>query len=180
MLITDALQAIVDSFRADNPDKADRVVAIIQAASHGEITSEQSRQQVAAELEITVDEYVHRLRTEEVKNQTLLDYILQLKQSYKIGLLSNISPSGLEARFSKDELAGHFDAIAASGVIGYAKPEPQAYEIVAEMLGARLEECVMVDDREDYCNGARAVGMQAIQYIGFDQLKTDLAKLLQA
>jgi FMN phosphatase YigB (HAD superfamily) len=42
----------------------------------------------------------------------------------------------------------------------------------------RLEECVFTDDREDYCEGARAVGMQAILYKNFTQFRADLEKLL--
>jgi HAD superfamily hydrolase (TIGR01509 family) len=61
-----------------------------------------------------------------------------------------------------------------------AKPEPEAYEITADRLGVRLEECVMIDDRLELCEGAQAVGMKAIMYKGLKQLKTDLESLLAA
>ncbi len=114
----------------------------------------------------------------EGKNQELLDYIVDLRKNYKTGLLSNISIGGLGARFSPEELTHHFDAVVASGEIGYAKPEAQAYEITADKLGARLDECVFIDDREDYCAGAKGVGMQAVLYQSFDQMKQDLSRLL--
>ena len=42
-----------------------------------------------------------------------------------------------------------------------AKPELEAYEYVADKLGVRLDECVFTDDRELFCEAARACGMQA-------------------
>jgi HAD superfamily hydrolase (TIGR01509 family) len=67
-----------------------------------------------------------------------------------------------------------------SGEIGYAKPEPEAYEIVAQRLGVRLDECVFTDDRADFCEAARAVGMQAIEFTGLEQFRHALEPLLAA
>ena len=114
----------------------------------------------------------------EVKNQQLMDYIIDLKRQYKIGLLSNIVGGGLEVRFSLEEIKTHFDAIAGSGDIGYAKPEAQAYEIIANRLDVRLDECIMIDDQEGYCQGAIGVGMQAIQYVSFEQMKRELEQII--
>jgi len=69
--------------------------------------------------------------------------------------------------------------VVASSNIGFAKPEARAYEITAEKLGVRLDECIMVDDVEAYCLGAEGVGMQAIRYQSFDQMKNELEVLLK-
>ncbi len=76
-------------------------------------------------------------------------------------------------------LEKHFDFIAESAKIGYAKPDARAFEYVANQLGVRLDECVFVDDNERYVEGARHVGMQGILFKDTSSLKTQLAKILE-
>jgi putative hydrolase of the HAD superfamily len=42
-----------------------------------------------------------------------------------------------------------------------AKPDPRAYEIVAERLGVAPGDCLFLDDREVNVLAAREVGMRA-------------------
>jgi putative hydrolase of the HAD superfamily len=114
----------------------------------------------------------------EVRDEKLLTYIKSLRGEYKIGLLSNIGVSSLEKRFSQAELEEYFDAVIVSGEVGYAKPEREIYEITADRLGVDLSECLFTDDRPDYCDAARACGMQAIPYESFVQFQSDLSALL--
>jgi HAD superfamily hydrolase (TIGR01509 family) len=81
-------------------------------------------------------------------------------------------------RFGTEELGRYFDVAVASAEIGYAKPEAQAYEITADKLGVELTECVFTDDRGEYCEGARGLGMQAILYENLEQFKAELAKIV--
>lgn len=114
----------------------------------------------------------------EKKNSELLDYIKELKKDYKIAMLSNVNNAGsLFKRFEKEEIK-LFDEVVASGEIGFAKPQAQAFEIVAEKLGVRCDECIMIDDREDYCMGARSAGMQTILYVSLDSLKSQINQLV--
>ena len=115
----------------------------------------------------------------EVPNKELLAYIAELKKTYKVGLLSNISSRDrLSIRFQDGELQSHFDTIVASGDEGYVKPQPEIYEIAATRLGVEPSECVMIDDIAEFCEGARAVGMQAIQFLNTQQCITDLNTLI--
>jgi len=180
VLVTDALENIIAGMRATDPVKVREIVETITAANKGIISSEDSRNAVAKVLGITTDAYVQRIREGEIKNRQLLDYIASLRPNYKTALLSNTSSRGIEVRFMPEELAAHFDVVVASGAIGYAKPEAQAYEITADKLGVRLNECVMIDDRESYCLGAQGVGMQAILYTDFQQTKNELEGMLGA
>ena len=177
VLISDALEVMVADVRETKPELAEQIVNILHAASKGHIVRQESTAMVAQLLEMSVEEYLARIKNGEVKNQQLLDYILRIRKNYKTGLLSNVSIGGLAARFEADELEKYFDVVVASGDIGYAKPESQAYEITADKLGVRLEECVFIDDREDYCEGARHVGMRAVLYKSFEQMKRELESL---
>jgi len=109
----------------------------------------------------------------------LLDYIEELLKTYKTAVLSNASRGRLKEIIGAEEVARCFDVIVESGSLGFAKPDPEIYEYTADQLGVRFDECVFTDDKEEYCQAARAVGMQTITYQSFDQFKTELEKLLQ-
>ena len=61
-----------------------------------------------------------------------------------------------------DEL-GHFKRIFVSSDIGCRKPEPDSYLLVAEELDVDPRNMVFFDDLADNVEGARNLGMQAVQ-----------------
>ena len=178
VIITDALAVILEELRSKNPGKAQDLVDLLNAASRGLISSEESTEQASELLGMKQEDYRQLIMDGEVKDERLLNYIRTLRKNYKTAILSNISNGGLHRRFTKKELDTYFDFVVASGDIGFAKPEAQAYEYTADGLGVRLAECVFLDDREEYCFAAQGVGMQAIQYQNFEQAKDELEKLL--
>ena len=111
-------------------------------------------------------------------NLELLNYIKELRQNYKVALLSNVGSDGLASYMDYQVLEDHFDAICESAKIGFAKPEARAYEVAADMLGVRLDECVFTDDRMPYIEGAQHVGMKTILFKNTDQFKKEMELLL--
>jgi HAD superfamily hydrolase (TIGR01509 family) len=113
-------------------------------------------------------------------NEQLFDYIAtHLKSKYKIGFLSNAAANWLKELFTREQLK-LFDAISLSYEKGFIKPYPEAYEVIAGQLMLPVEACVLVDDQERHCAGARAAGMQAVLYKDFEQMKGDLEQILAA
>lgn len=111
-------------------------------------------------------------------NAELFDYIaVELKPTYKIGMLSNAAGNWMEELFTPQQRQV-FDAVALSFELGVVKPDPRAYEAIAYQLGVELSECVFVDDQEGYCTAARQCGMQAIVYKDNEQMKDELKKIL--
>jgi HAD superfamily hydrolase (TIGR01509 family) len=151
---------------------------LIALTNKGLMDAEDSARRIAEIFGLTFDEYRQQLGHGEVKDQKLLDYIKSLRGSYKTAMLSNVGVGSLARRFADGELERYFDIEIASGEIGYAKPEAPAYEITAERLEVRLEECVFIDDRQEYCDGAQAVGMEAILYKNYAQLRSELERIL--
>lgn len=178
VLITDALSAIVAEMYQINPDGADQIRQLVNLSNRGVIDADESTRQVSIILDITVDEYRNRIKDGEIRNTALFEFILSLRPRYKTALLSNISIGGLLRRFPARELSTYFDVAVASSEVGYAKPDAEAYLITAKKLGVEPAECVFVDDREDYCRGAEAIGMKAIEYINVSDLKARLEPLL--
>lgn len=147
------------------------------ASNRGEITYEEFEKRLAEIAEISLEEAQGFLNNNP-RNEALLSYIgTDLKQEYKIGFLSNASANWLADLFRPEDLA-LFDAVVLSYEEGYAKPEPQIYEIAAERLGVRLTECVFVDDRDNYLKGALQVGMKGILYKDFEAFKQELERVL--
>ena len=111
-------------------------------------------------------------------NEELLVYIDELRESYKVSMLSNIGKKGLVHHMDYSVLERHFDDVVESYKVGFAKPEARVYEIAADRLGVRLDECVFIDDREHYLEGATHVGMQTILYKDFKSFKNELERAL--
>lgn len=120
---------------------------------------------------------VHHAIEGNVANEPLFSYIRELASQHSIGMLSNASANWLERLFSPEHLA-LFTAVALSYETGFVKPDARAYEVIAERLGCEVGECLLVDDQERFCTGAREAGMPAIWYKDFEQFKAELSSAL--
>jgi HAD superfamily hydrolase (TIGR01509 family) len=177
VLIVDAMSVMLTELRQSNPAKADKVLELINASNRGVMDKLAARTAIAEQFDLALDIYIQAISSGEARNQPLLDFIAAQRDTYKTAVLSNVSQGGLSTRFPNEELRRYFDVIVESGAIGYAKPDIEAYELTAKALGVELDECVMIDDRAEYCRGAQAAGMQAILYQTFAQMKQDLSEL---
>jgi FMN phosphatase YigB (HAD superfamily) len=70
-----------------------------------------------------------------------------------------------------------FDALTFSCAAGVAKPQREIYEVAAKKLGMAPAQCVLLDDRLDFVEGARNAGMKGIVYESLPQVKGELAEL---
>lgn len=178
VIVNDALQVICDELAARDPKACVEVRDIIKAANHGLMEPAESNRRIAELLGISIEEFRSRKTNGEMRNQALLDCIKQLRGRYKTAVLSNATVGSLERRFSPAELRELFDEQVVSADIGYMKPEPEAYTVAAQRLGVEPSECVFTDDRDVFCQAARATGMQAIHYRDFAQFKGELECIL--
>lgn len=162
-----------------DPIRAAEIRAINHASDMGILSREESAQYVSELFNMDVEDFLEEQNQLEVPNQPLLDYIATLKPHFKVGMLSNInSRERLSIRFEPGQLDAHFDTIVASGDEGYAKPQAEIYQIAATRLGVLPTECLFIDDIAEFCEGAREVGMQAIQFITTEQAVTDINALI--
>ena len=148
-----------------------------QASSRGMISHDEWLGQLANLANISAPQADREL-TDNPPNESLFSYIRNnLKDRYKIGFLSNASDDFLSDLFSDEQLA-LFDDFVISYQVRLAKPDRQIYKLAANRLTLMPEECVFVDDIEQYCTAARDAGMSAVQYRNFDQFERDIHKLL--
>ena len=109
----------------------------------------------------------------------LVQYVIGLRPRYKTGIISNawLGVRGLYADwFGLDHSL--VDVMVYSGEVGVAKPDPRIYRHALEQLGVTAEASVFVDDFVENIDGARAVGMQTVQFKTADQALADLKALL--
>lgn len=149
---------------------------VMLKSNRGEVST--SVPLIAQRLGLKEEEWHRIVNDGRAINYELLEYVGELRDKYQTAMLSNVGYAGVRRFFPEGLLERFFDPIVESGVIGYAKPEASAYEITADKLDVRLDACIFIDDRQDYIDGAVAVGMKAILYQNLSQLKSDITKLL--
>lgn len=118
------------------------------------------------------------LDNEITKNTELLNYIQELKKSYKIGLLSNVGTPWITDAFLDEAEQKLFDAMIFSYQAGMTKPDHRIFKLACDKLGVQHEEAVMIDDIDRYCSEARAVGLSAVCYQDITQMKSELEHIL--
>jgi FMN phosphatase YigB (HAD superfamily) len=95
--------------------------------------------------------------------------VKKLAEKYNVYVLSNTNYYHITF-FEKEynyryhtDIADLFDKVYYSSEIGCRKPDAEAFEYVLKDAGLKAEETVMVDDRQDNCDTASALGMQVLK-----------------
>jgi putative hydrolase of the HAD superfamily len=113
-----------------------------------------------------------------------LDYLLELKKTHKVYLLSNtnafvfdwaqtaaFSPAGLP-------IAYYFDATYVSYKIGITKPDPRIFEYILKDGGMTAAGTLFVDDGERNITVARSLGIQTYQPHNGEDWREAVGRLL--
>lgn len=115
-----------------------------------------------------------------VKRPEVWDKVAALKKKgYKIYILSNYS----DELFHMHTKGALFLDLLDGGIVSYQvhalKPEPEIYQILLERYGLKADECLFFDDRADNVDGARALGIQAVQVTSRAMLNETLQKMIE-
>lgn len=97
------------------------------------------------------------------------------RKGYKIGFLSNTEVPAMKYFYEQDY--NIFDALVFSCAEGTMKPEKRIYELMLERIGLPPKETVFIDDREEYIDGAKEVGINTILFKDVEQVRKELAAL---
>ena len=150
-------------------------------ATLGEISSQGHWEAVRAALHLSEEE-LRALPGEfwggDILDQELVDYIRGLRPKYKTALLSNAWDDLRAALEQEWSIVNAFDEVIISAEVGLAKPDPRIFQLALERLGVSPPEAVFVDDFLHNVEGARAIGMRAIHFQGFEQARAALDALL--
>jgi len=80
-------------------------------------------------------------------------------------------------RATEEAFFARFRDIVVSGDEQLLKPDPAIYRLALDRFGLRAEEAVFVDDALPNVEGAAALGIHAIQFVGAEPLRQALVQL---
>lgn len=134
-------------------------------------------QAVASAVGVPTEQVKSEMEAMLVADQSLVTIIKNLKNSYKIGLLSNAGEEEISI-IHRDGLADLFDARAVSYEVGDVKPNAKIYHTCLERLGVTPAESIYLDDSITNVQAARELGMKAVHYPAFGKPPQELLNLL--
>jgi putative hydrolase of the HAD superfamily len=98
-------------------------------------------------------------------NESMIELMRELKASgLKMAMLTNNVREWEPLWRSMLPVDEIFEEIVDSAFVGCRKPERRIYELTLERIGMPAEACLFIDDLHTNCEGARAVGMEAIRF----------------
>lgn len=158
--------------------------ARINPAITGEITDEQWRSAVAADLADTCGSY-KRARASVTAwsdrapsvDLELVALLTRVREVARVALVPN-GTTRLEQDLARQGLGSLAHTVVNTARIGIAKPDPRVYRIAAERVGATTERCLFVDDIAANVTAARETGMTGLHYRRIDDLRAALTPLL--
>ncbi len=143
----------------------------------GVLHNEETVQAIATLLKVDSYDLQQALETK-VPNENMFELIMnELKQHYKIGLMSNANYDVVNELFEIEQ-AALFDAHVLSHETKLLKPDRKMFELMAERLGVAMDECLFVDDQEKHCEAAQKYGMEAIVFTDYEDFIEKLPRKL--
>ncbi len=175
VLTTDKWKEFVATLPTDQVQPA---VDLNHALDRGYISQDEFFKQIRALTNKAPERVESLINADMQKNTQLLTFISELKQSYKIGLLSNVSSNWVRDTFLSEQEKNLFDDILLSYDVGLIKPEVAIYNLAASRLMCDSRECLFIDDSLGHCEGATLAGMQSLVYKNFAQCKKDIISII--
>jgi putative hydrolase of the HAD superfamily len=114
----------------------------------------------------------------DVLDRDLVAEIRLLRQTYLTGIISNYFDNARFMLTNVWRIADVFQHVVISSEVGVVKPDERIYRLALEGLGVAAREAVFIDDFQHNVEGARRVGMWAIQFRSPEQALQELRELL--
>ncbi len=106
-------------------------------------------------------------------NNDVAALLPKLKKNYKLVLLSNTNSIHQKYGWEKYDFLQYFDKLILSHEIGAVKPDAKIYKAVEEFTKLPSAEHLFIDDVDEYVQGAKNMGWDAVQFTGFNNLLKD-------
>ena len=100
--------------------------------------------------------------------------VSELASRYRLLALSNTNPIHFSTLTAKYPLLRHFHDYVLSYEVGALKPAPEIYQAAIARSGCAAGECFFTDDILINVEGARAQGMDAVQFHSATQIESEL------
>jgi len=127
-------------------------------------------------LEVTANDLRIFLRENHSFNPGMEQLIRELKGHCKLACLTNEGKEWLAYKVSRLGLDRYFDEIVGSYALGCLKPDKTYFEKALALIGAEAQDCIVIDDSQKNCDGAKTAGIEAIRYIDTASLREELTR----
>ena len=107
-----------------------------------------------------------------------IEILKKLKQAgYPLYGFSNWSAETFPLVRAKHDFFDIFDDMVISGEVGFAKPEPEIYQILLDKIGRPAQDCLFIDDSLPNIQQANKIGFATIHFQSSSQLEEELKQL---
>ncbi|HHT73801.1 MAG TPA: HAD family phosphatase [Firmicutes bacterium] len=188
VLISFEPEQLLQHLLADPSDRQALLRIVFQSPEwfmldRGVITQEQAAQrlinqhpQKAAQIQMVLDRWLPIL--------TPIESSVELVRLFKekgLGLyvISNFHRAAFDYIWSRYPWLRLFDGMVISCETQTLKPEPAIYQTLLEKYSLNPAECLFIDDSPANVEGARQMGMHALQYISGEQIRRELEAQFQ-
>jgi putative hydrolase of the HAD superfamily len=137
----------------------------------GQIAEPEFLEGLSVALEPLLGHRPHLLRFKEIyfealhPNEEMIALMRELKGvGYRMALLTNNVREWEPLWRSMLPVDEIFETVVDSAFVGVRKPEARIYELTLERIATPAESCLFIDDFEHNCEGARALGMNAVHF----------------
>ncbi|MEW2512968.1 HAD-IA family hydrolase [Streptomyces sp. NPDC046870] len=141
-------------------------IGLTEELERGTLTQTQWNEAAGRLLGISPDNLMGRIFADLRPETTVIAAAAAARRAgVKVGILSNsvgLTPWNLYDGYEVDD---RYDAVVLSELHGTRKPEPEIFRLVLERLGLPAEECVFVDDTEQYLPPAAALGFTTVHAV---------------
>lgn len=129
--------------------------------------------------QVTKEIFLDKVHGMFVPSSEVYDLAARLREhGIRTGILSNIFSMNADVLREQGRYDG-FDPVILSCDEGYAKPDPELYEIAIKKLGVQPEEILFVDDQEKCMGPARDFGMKTLIAEDPGQIVHDVTKIVE-
>lgn len=160
------------------PHKHKELHDLNRSSDYGYISLDEYVQGIAELTDRTPEEIHEIIRAQHIRDERMIDYVREHKQTHKTALLSNVATSVMDELFTRSEQHELFDVVVLSSTVGMTKPSREIYEYTLRQLDVQPHEAVMIDDLAQNVEGARATGMYGVQFATPEQLTSELSRML--
>jgi HAD superfamily hydrolase (TIGR01509 family) len=107
-------------------------------------------------------------------NPDVLALITKLKEKYKIALCTNAPSALVRDILEMMGISNLFDELFISSELKMIKPSPEIFHHVLNTLGVEAHEAIFIDDSYSNVQGAKEVGIEALQFTDARELERKL------
>tara|TARA_B100000029_G_C17470899_1_gene921928 strand:- start:185 stop:808 length:624 start_codon:yes stop_codon:yes gene_type:complete len=111
-----------------------------------------------------------------VGEMPLVKYLLGMKKSYQICILTNTTQRHIGALQLEYSFINEFNYCITSDVAHSYKPNPEIFHYACRLLNVKMNEAIFIDDNEDNVQTARNLGMLGCHYQTYTQFLKFITK----